>query len=368
MTSDLLALSTPSTADSGCPGAGRLRERVDSALAAFLAGKCGSAPDPCLPPLVAVLREFLEGGKRVRPLFCHFGWLAGGGDPDAEQPAVLGAALELFHTFALVHDDIMDASGLRRGRPTVHRALAAGFRGPGGRQAAERFGTSAAILLGDLALVWSEELLSVLDADSGRKRAVRELVATMHVELIAGQYLDLLGAAESGVDPLRRAWRVIRFKTARYTVELPLRIGAVLAGADARVLTACGAYGRPVGEAFQLRDDLLGVFGDPAVTGKPDLDDLREGKQTVLMVLTWRRATKAQREIITALHGKPDLDQQEADRLREVVRDTGAVARVEKLIADRAQRALSVLNSPAFAAQAKQGLTELAVSATSRTR
>ncbi|MCR3750635.1 polyprenyl synthetase family protein [Lentzea californiensis] len=366
MTSDLLALSALSAADSGCPGTARVRDQVDSVLAAFLAGKCGSAPDPCLPPLVAVLREFLEGGKRVRPLFCHFGWSAAGGDPGAEQPAVLGAALELFHTFALVHDDIMDASDLRRGRPAVHRALATGFRGPA--EAAERFGTSAAILLGDLALVWSEELLCVLDLEDRRRRAVRELVGTMHAELIAGQYLDLLGAAGSGVDPLRRAWRVIRLKTARYTVEVPLRIGAVLAGADARVLTACGAYGRPVGEAFQLRDDLLGVFGNPAVTGKPDLDDLREGKQTVLMVLAWRQATEAQREVIAALHGKPDLDQQEADRLREVVRDTGAAARVEKLISDRAQRALSVLKSAAFAAQAEQGLTELAVSATSRTR
>ncbi|SDJ48022.1 geranylgeranyl diphosphate synthase, type I [Lentzea albidocapillata subsp. violacea] len=368
MTSDLLALSALSAADSGRPSTARVREQVDSALTAFLAGKRGSAPDACLPPLVAVLGEFLEGGKRLRPLFCHFGWLAGGGDPDGDQPVVVGAALELFHTFALVHDDIMDASGLRRGKPTVHRSLAAGFHGPGGRQAAERFGTSAAILLGDLALVWSEELLSVLDTETGRRRAVRELVGTMHVELIAGQYLDLLGAAESAVDPLRRAWRVIRLKTARYTVELPLRIGAVLAGADAHVLTACGAYGRPVGEAFQLRDDLLGVFGDPAVTGKPDLDDLREGKQTVLMILAWRQATEAQREVIAALHGKPDLDQQEADRLREVVRDTGAVTRVEKLIADRAQRALSVLKPASFAAPAKQGLAELAVFATSRTR
>ncbi|GGM81846.1 putative polyprenyl synthetase [Lentzea pudingi] len=368
MTSDLLALSTLSAEAMGEPSVGRARARVNSALAVFLDGKRDSAPDACLPPLVAVLRDFIKGGKRIRPLLCHCGWLAGGGDLEAEQPVVLGAALELFHTFALVHDDIMDTSDLRRGRPTVHRARTAGFRGPGGQRAAERFGTSTAMLLGDLSLVWSDELRSVLDAENSRKRAVRELVDTMHVELIAGEYLDLLGAAEAGVDPVQRAWRVIRWKTARYTVELPLRMGAVLAGADARVLAACGAYGRPVGEAFQLRDDLLGVFGDPRATGKPDRDDLREGKQTVLMVLAWRQATSAQREIITALHGKPDLDQPESDRLREVVRDTGAVARVEELIASRTQRALSVLESAPITPQAKPGLAALALSAASRTR
>ncbi len=368
MTSDLLASSTISADAAPHPGTGRVRERVDSALTAFLAGKSGSAPDACLLPLVAVLREFLEGGKRIRPMFCHCGWLAAGGDPDAEQPVVLGAALELFHTFALVHDDIMDGSDRRRGKPTVHRALAAGFRGTGGRQAAERFGTSTAILLGDLALVWSDELLSVLDAEDGRKRAVRELVDTMHVELIAGQYLDLLGATGSGGDPLARAWRVIRLKSARYTVELPLRIGAVLAGAEAPVLAACSAYARPVGEAFQLRDDLLGVFGDPAVTGKPDLDDLREGKENVLMVLAWRRATRAQREVIAALHGKPGLDQRESELLRDVVRETGAAGRVEELIAARTRRALSVLESAPITAQARHVLADLVVSATSRTR
>ncbi|ANZ40386.1 hypothetical protein BBK82_34545 [Lentzea guizhouensis] len=366
MATELVAPPTPAVAGGLSPGL--VRERVDAALAAFLAAKTDSAPDACLPPLVTLLRDFLRGGKRLRPLFCHCGWLAGGGDPGAEQPVVVGAALELFHAFALVHDDVMDASDLRRGRPTVHRALAARYDGTGGERAAERFGTSGAILLGDLCLVWSDELLAAVEVEGGRRRAVRRLVDTMRTELVAGQYLDLAGTIGSDGDELRRAWRVVRLKTARYTVELPLRIGAVLSGASARVLNACGAYGRPVGEAFQLRDDLLGVFGDPAVTGKPALDDLREGKRTVLMALARRHATAAQRAIITALHGKPDLDHDEADRLRAVLRDTGAVTRVEELIENRARQALAVLASAAIAPQVKPRLAELVVSATTRTR
>ncbi|QFZ22208.1 polyprenyl synthetase family protein [Saccharothrix syringae] len=338
-----------------------VRAGVDAVLDRFLEDKARAAPDPCLPPLVEVLREFLAGGKRLRPLFCHTGFLAAGGSPADPAPVLVGAALELFHSSALVHDDIMDRSALRRGRPTVHRLLAERFGD-------ERLGVNTAILVGDLCFGWSGELLDELEVDPARMVAVRDLLHTMRIELIAGQYLDLARKVRGTADPVRAAWRVIRLKTARYTVELPLRIGAALAGADAALMRACGAYGRPVGEAYQLRDDLLGVFGDPRDTGKPALDDLREGKHTVLMALARQQATPEQREVITALLGAPDLDRGQAERLRAAVRATGAGERVERLIAVRVERALGVVRAGAFHPSAKPVLTELVAQATRRGR
>ncbi|MFJ6675497.1 polyprenyl synthetase family protein [Actinosynnema sp. NPDC091369] len=347
-----------------------VRAEVDATLDRFLAEKARTAPDPCLPPLVDVLREFVAGGKRLRPLFCHCGFVAAGGSPDDRAVAWAGAALEMFHTFALVHDDIMDRSERRRGRPTVHRALGARFAGRGhdDGHAAERFGANLGILAGDLCFTWTDELLDRTEVDQRRWRAVRSLVHTMRTELIAGQLLDLGGDPRSAADPVRSAWRTIRLKTARYTVELPLRIGVALAGGDAALMRACGAYGRPVGEAYQLRDDLLGMFGDPKVTGKPDLDDLRGGKPTVLMALAWQQADPGQREVISALHGDPELDEEGAARLREVVVATGAAARVERLITIRADRALGALRSSSMSPAAKAPLAELVAHATRRAR
>ncbi|MBY8851507.1 polyprenyl synthetase family protein [Saccharothrix longispora] len=362
-----------------------VRADVDSVIDDFLTEQARLAPDPCLPPMVEVLSGFIAGGKRLRPLFCHSGFLAAGGAPG--DPALLrtAAALELFHTFALVHDDVMDRSALRRGRPTVHRLLAerfgterfgterfgaerSGAERSGADRGARRFGVSAAILLGDLCHSWSDELLRRAEAAAGPQPAVRELLHTMRTELIAGQYLDLVGTGRPSVDPVRAAWRVARLKTARYTVELPLRIGAALAGGDAALVRACGAYGRPVGEAFQLRDDLLGMFGDPLVTGKPALDDLRDGKPTVLMALAWQQATPGQRDVIEALHGDPELDHERAELLRDVVRSTGAVERAEQLISVRVDRALSALRTAAMDQAAKPLLAELVARATRRRR
>ncbi|KOX18828.1 hypothetical protein ADK67_35480 [Saccharothrix sp. NRRL B-16348] len=347
-----------------------VRAQVDATLDRFLVEKARTAPDPCLPPLVEVLREFVAGGKRLRPMFCHCGFLAAGGSPDDRAVTWTGAALEMFHTFALVHDDIMDRSALRRGRPTVHRVLAERFLGDhhDDGTSAERFGVSLAILAGDLCFTWTDEMLDRAGVDHARWREVRALLHTMRTELIAGQYLDLGGDPRSTADPVRSAWRIIRLKTARYTVELPLRIGAALAGGDAAVMRACGAYGRPVGEAYQLRDDLLGVFGDPKVTGKPDLDDLRAGKPTVLMALARQQATPEQRAVISALHGDPELDEEQAERLRDVVVSTGAAARVERLITIRADRALGALRSSSMDRAAKAPLAELVAHATRRAR
>ncbi|CAL9456717.1 Octaprenyl diphosphate synthase [Actinosynnema sp. ALI-1.44] len=342
----------------------RVRRDVDAHLADFLDHKRRTKPDACLSALVDLVRDFIAGGKRLRPLFCCCGWVAAGGEPD--DPAVLwtAAALELSHSFALIHDDIMDASDLRRGRRTVHRTVADDCAGD--RDAAERFGASTAILVGDLCFAWCDELLARPRLSEERLRTVRKLVGTMRTELIAGQYLDI--APPSGEEPMSRAWRVVRLKTARYTVELPLRIGAALAGGDERLLAACGAYGAPLGEAFQLRDDLLGVFGDPAVTGKPVLDDLRDGKRTVLVALAWKESTPEQREVIRTLLGDPGLSERDAERLREVIRATGARERVERMIEVRAHRALAALRTAPMTAPARRALTDLVALATRRAR
>jgi geranylgeranyl diphosphate synthase type I len=352
-------VQAPAQAGQAAPRIGDVvRTRVDAVLDEFLATKSAEAPDECLRPVVAALRDSLAGGKRLRPLFCHCGWLAGGGDPDFPAIARTGAALELFHSFTLIHDDIMDESDLRRGRPTMHRTLAGLHREGTGRTAAEKFGVNAAILVGDLCLVWSDELLHSAGLPAARMAAARPLLEAMRTEVMAGQYLDLETPGDH--DWLSRAWRTIGLKTAGYTVERPLQIGATLAGGDPAVLRACTAYGRPLGEAFQLRDDLLGVFGDPARTGKPALDDLREGKPTVLMALTWERASARNRATLRALHGDPNLDEAGAAVLRDLIRATGAHSAVQRLVRTRTDQALAALATAPVPAHVRLALTELA--------
>jgi geranylgeranyl diphosphate synthase type I len=247
----------------------------------------------------------------------------------------------------------MDGSDLRRGGPAMHVRLAALHPG-----AARGFAVNAAILVGDLCLVWSDELLHDAGLPPGRLAAARPLLDAMRTEVMAGQYLDLAGPGER--DWLSRAWRTIDLKTAGYTVERPLQLGAALAGADQALLRACSAFGRPLGEAYQLRDDLLGVFGDPARTGKPALDDLREGKSTVLMALAWQRASTADRAVLRTRHGDPDLDDAGAEELRAIVRATGADVAVERLVADRVDQAVAALADAPLPAPVRAALTELA--------
>ncbi|GAA2342253.1 polyprenyl synthetase family protein [Saccharopolyspora halophila] len=333
---------------------GELRAEIDEALDRFLGEQARKAPDECVPPLVEIVRDFLAGGKRLRPLFSACGWAAGGGDRGDPAAVRIGASLELFHAFALIHDDVMDSSDTRRGQPAVHRVLAR--RAPGGDAA--HFGVSAAILLGDLCLVWSDELLHGAGVAPERLHAARSVLNTMRTEIMAGQYLDLDPVAAG--DELEGAWRVVRQKTAAYTVTRPLQLGAVLSGADEEVVARCAEFGDPLGEAFQLRDDLLGVFGSEATTGKPSDDDLRAGKWTVLMRLTWQRADASQRAVIRRLHGSADLDTGEAQRLREIIRSTAADSEVEAMISSRRERAVSALGALALPPWAEAALTELA--------
>ncbi len=326
-----------------------------------------TALSPDLRPAATALREaILAGGKRLRPTFCYWGWRAAGGPPDSPGIITAAAGLELLHVGALIHDDIMDGSDTRRGRPAAHRRFADEHTAAGYRGSPDAYGTGAAILLGDWCMAWCDEMLDGCGLPQARLRPARRLLQTVHTELIAGQYLDLLEQARGG-GSLDRARTVIRYKTAKYTIERPLQLGALLAGAGADVLAACTAFALPLGEAFQLRDDVLGVFGDPTTTGKPAGDDLREGKATVLVELTRQHATISQRATLDRLLGDPRLDADGVRTLRSLIEDTGALAAVETMIDAHTDAAIRVLAGTPFTKPAKQALEQLAVAATVRT-
>ncbi|WP_319461932.1 polyprenyl synthetase family protein [Micromonospora sp. RTP1Z1] len=343
---------------------------VDDTLAAFLATEVDSLTeiDTAMGGFAATARDcVLAGGKRVRPTFAYWGWrgVVGGDDP---LPSVLPAlaALELLHTFALVHDDVMDASDTRRGLPTVHRAAAARHRAAGHAGDPDRFGEAVAVLVGDLCMVWADQLLAHATVPPTRLLDVRRCYDQMRIETVAGQYLDVLGENDAANWSVDRALRVARYKTASYTVQRPLLFGACLAGvaADAPLIAAYTRYGLAVGEAFQLRDDLLGVYGDPVTTGKPAGDDLRTGKPTALLMLARQLATPTQRRALERAGSATGA--REVARLAEVVAGTGAVGRVERMISDRVAEALTALGTASIDETARTALTGLATAATTR--
>ncbi len=329
-------------------------------------------------PLVDDLADILDGGKRLRPAFCYWGWrVCGGPEVTGPDPAVVAAAasLELFQAAALVHDDVMDDSDLRRGKPAVHRRFAGRHAERGWAGDTARFGLAGAILAGDLCLVWSDQLFSASGLPAEALARARGPFDRMRTQLMAGQYLDMLEQAGGMSDspaargPLERARRVVQFKSAKYTIEEPLLIGAALADADARRTAALTAFGLPLGEAFQLRDDVLGVFGDPAQTGKPAGDDLREGKRTVLIARALETATPAQAALIAERLGDPGLDPAGVAALREVLIDTGAVDAVEVMIEERvraARAALAAFDAPPGTQEALTVLDALIDAATAR--
>src|ERR1700678_1071356 len=333
--------------------------RVDASLESFLAEKTHGGE---LGQFAELLGECLRaGGKRIRPLLCVLGWQATGGRGDADLGYRWAEALELFHLFALIHDDIMDDSATRRGLPAVHRMMAArhphGARGP----AADRFGRNSAILIGDLALVWAEEMLHA----GAARAAARRLMDQMRAEVMAGQYLDLAATGRVGW-AIADVLRIAQLKTAKYTVERPLQIGAALGEADGGLLRYCSAFAMPLGEAFQMRDDLLGVFGDPRCSGKPVLDDLREGKPTIVLAVAYQRATPGQRDALRELAGRPDLDQDGAARIRQILTALQVPQAVEELISARYRQALRALDQAPFAPPAAASLRTIAHAIVSR--
>ncbi|WP_454112368.1 polyprenyl synthetase family protein [Microbacterium aurum] len=321
----------------------------------------------------------LTGGKRLRARFCITGWQAVAGHGSTAPRALqapddvlaAAAALEIFHAAALVHDDLIDNSDTRRGHPAAHRALEGAHRTSRWAGDAAAFGRSAAILLGDLLVAWSDDLLEEGLQGAVHAASARAVYALMRREVTVGQFLDIAEEAAFVTAPddehADRALRVASLKSARYSIQHPLLLGAALAGADARQNAALAAFGHPLGLAFQLRDDVLGVFGDAAVTGKPSGDDLREGKRTLLIAYTRERLAPGARQVFDELIGDPSLDAGQIAALQQTIADTGALERVEQAItrfADEADRALrgAPLGTPAVGA-----LRDLARDATART-
>ncbi len=319
--------------------------------------------EPVGPAFVAATagleRFVLRAGKRIRPAFAWAGWLAGGGDPGPGPARRACASLEFVQACALIHDDIIDASLTRRGYPTTHREFAVLHETRGWAGSPDRFGEAAGILLGDLALAWADDMYRDAGLPPEAYARAAGAWAAMRTEVLGGQYLDILGEV-SGDESPDAAERVVRFKTAGYTVERPLHVGAALAGADPHTIESLRAIGVDVGIAFQLRDDLLGAFGDPEVTGKPSGDDLRSGKRTPLLALALAAGgPPAQR--LRGLIGT-DLGDDGVAAARQALRETGAVAAVEQRIAEltaRATAAVAVAPIPEPARGVLAGLAEV---------
>ncbi len=364
-------MSNPADPDARWDGTG-FRVAVQTALDAFLDEQAGRM----MPlghdaeRLVAAAREAVSGGKRFRAAFCWWGFHAVDPAPlDSSALVRACAALELLHASALVHDDFMDASDTRRGRPAAHRAFAAEHREERWRGDPEQYGAAAAILLGDLLLGWAEELLRGCGLPWAVVEPAMEVFDACRSEVIAGQFLDVSVQARGHAD-VDTAMTVLRYKSAKYSIERPLHVGATLAGADAATLATLGAFGLPLGEAFQLRDDLLGVFGDPETTGKPAGGDLIEGKRTVLVALALDGASAAEAaELDRALGTSLSVD--EVEGLRGIIDRSRAHGQVEKVIDELSSVALAALDvapSPVRLDERARGvLRQLATEATHRT-
>ncbi|MFK4066456.1 polyprenyl synthetase family protein [Streptomyces sp. NPDC029674] len=312
-----------------------------------------------------VVRFTLRGGKRIRSRFLWWGLraCAGGTDSGEVEAALrLAAGLELIQTCALVHDDVMDGSPLRRGRAAVHVDLRTQYAAHGAGSPREPFGEAAAILVGDLALSWADDVLAATDLDAAKASRTRALWQSMRAEMVAGQYLDLHGQI-TGSRSMGRAVRMASLKSALYSVERPLAVGAALAGADEAATRALCSAGRCAGIAFQLRDDLHGAFGEPGETGKPSGDDIREGKGTYLLaVATARARATADRDVLTLLEsrvGTARPDENAVRQVREALVATGARAIVEDKIRHLVGQADRHLAAGAFVPSAEQQLRGL---------
>ncbi|HEY2308288.1 MAG TPA: polyprenyl synthetase family protein [Streptosporangiaceae bacterium] len=376
---------------SGSAVLGDVRDRVDRALQAFLGQQHDVllAAGQDLLPGAESISGLLAGGKRLRPAFCYWGWRGAGG-PDCPEIFNAAAALELLHAGALIHDDLMDASDTRRGQPSLHRQFEARHARSHWHGSPAAFGMGAAILMGDLLLCWTDEMFHASGLPGEALRRGRPVLDRMRTEVFAGQYLDLLGQV-TGDETLESALRVVEFKTTKYTIERPLHLGAALAGGcagqapgrgaagrdgpagpdalakhDAALAAAYTAYGLPLGLAFQLRDDILGVFGDPAQTGKPAGDDVREGKRTVLLAIARDRATAGQADVIDRYLGDPMLDEAGTAEVRAAITATGAVAECERMIGRHLSAAVAALAAAPITGEAREALAELAVAATAR--
>jgi geranylgeranyl diphosphate synthase type I len=316
--------------------------------------------------LLAAATRSTQGGKRFRAMFCTWGFRAVREAAPQEEESLLraAAALELLHASALVHDDFMDASDTRRGHPTTHVTFADLHRRSGWPGDPAQYGAAAAVLLGDLLLSWADELMRGCGLPADVVAEALRVFDTTRSEVVLGQFLDVSLQAR-GASDVEQAMQVVRYKSAKYSVERPLHVGAVLAGGTPDVVDALSAYGLPLGEAFQLRDDLLGVFGDPGVTGKPAGDDLSEGKRTVLVALALQRCTPAEALALEGALGR-ELSADEVRQLQEVILRSGAAAEVEQRIESLTAQSLDALAAAPVTEAAREVLTDLARAATQR--
>lgn len=345
-----------------------LRSRVQSVVDTTISRQSVilASVSPDLVPLIEALTALLAGGKRLRPAFAYWGWRGAHGDAHLDDQALTAAAgLEFLQACALIHDDVMDGSDTRRGLPAAHRRFAGVHRNEQWLGSPEAFGVGAAILLGDLCLSWADEVVFGTSFPTEALDRAKAVYDEMRTELMAGQYLDLLEQARGG-GSVERALTVVRYKSAKYTIERPLHLGAALAGAPDSVFAAYTGYGLPLGEAFQLRDDILGVFGDPSETGKPAGDDLREGKRTVLIAMAVERSSAAQASVIRRLLGDPGLDSAGVEEMRGIISDTGALAQTEEMIEQLLTQSLDALDTADLEEQAREVLRGLAFAATRR--
>jgi geranylgeranyl diphosphate synthase type I len=344
-----------------------LRGRVQAALDDFVAERrilMKSVSCDTLS-LVDSLQGLLAGGKRLRPAFAYWGFRAAGG-LDSEHVLRACASLEFLQACALIHDDVMDASDTRRGNPSVHKQFEAIHASNNWHGSGTLFGEGAAILVGDLALSWADEMLLTSGLDPQQTLGAKSVYDIMRTELMSGQYLDLLEQVRGQITQ-ERAETVIRYKSAKYTIERPLHMGAAMAHASAELITTLSAYGLALGEAFQLRDDLLGVFGEPSITGKPAGDDLREGKQTMLIAYAYSHATAQDLAVLSDHLGSSELRQVEIEKLQEILVNCGAQEFIEHRISDYLQTALQSIQNSDFENEVKSALTSLAILATKRT-
>jgi geranylgeranyl diphosphate synthase type I len=331
--------------------------RVDTRLEVLLAverERWAKVDADLVPPIDEIARLVLAGGKRLRPAFCFWGFIGAGGDPTDELVIDAGAALELLHAFALFHDDVMDGSLTRRGEPTTNAKFEANHGANKLAGESRRFGDGVAILVGDLAYVYSDQLMR--NASPQAWTIWNEL----RIELNFGQYLDMLGSA---MNERRRekAERICRYKSGKYTIERPLHLGALLATPTRgdELTSVLSTYGLPLGDAFQMRDDVLGAFGDTAITGKPVGDDLREGKPTPLMAIATARANSAQLKELQ-LVGNQDLTPEQIARVQEVIRETGALDELELVITRLTDEAIAAVQNVPFAQSVRDEMITLA--------
>jgi len=350
------------------PALPALRDSINSALSTFIASHNGYLTDigPELLPVAGALKSFLlDSGKRLRPLFASVGYLGCGGELSPEFFSAL-ASVELIHVCALIHDDVMDVSDTRRGAPSIHKYFENLHNSKKFSGSAPQFGIASAILLGDLALVWAGKMLHESKIPATQIIAAQPIFDEMQVELMAGQYLDIYEQALAS-ESVDRSLRVARYKSGKYSIERPLHFGAALHHSEPeKYYPIYSAYGLPLGEAFQLRDDILGVFGESAETGKPAGDDLREGKRTVLMAITHERSTPSQRKVITELFGSSTLATAEVGTLQDIIIETGARAHVEELITALTQEAITMVDNPLITLTAQDLLYQMATVATKR--